>query len=42
MNLPLLKSNGHLMAGLAIVLFMPALTRAVTVIDSVPYTITAH
>jgi hypothetical protein len=41
MNPPLLKSNVHLMAVLATLLSMPALTRAVTVIDSVPYTITA-
>ena len=40
MNPPILKSSGHL-AVLATVLFMPALTRAATVIGSLPYTISA-
>jgi hypothetical protein len=40
MTPPILKSSGHL-AVLATVLFMPALTRAATVIGSLPYTITA-
>lgn len=37
----LLKKNRPLLATLATVLFMPALTHAATVIDHVPYTITA-
>jgi hypothetical protein len=41
MKLSLLNRNGRLMATLATVLFAPALTGAATVIDHVPYTITA-
>jgi hypothetical protein len=42
MNPSLLKSNGRLMAALAVLLVMPALTRAATVISSLPYTISAR
>jgi hypothetical protein len=41
MKLSLLNGNGRLMATLATVLFAPALAGAATVIDHVPYTITA-
>jgi hypothetical protein len=40
MKISLLKSNSPLLATLATLLFIPALTRAATVIDHVPYTIT--
>ena len=41
MKVPLLKSNSRILGILATVLFIPALTRAATVIDHAPYTITA-
>lgn len=41
MNPSVLKTSGPLAATLATLLFMPAHTRAVTIIDHVPYTITA-